>query len=126
MEIQLESDPTTFCGLVGTPGSVDRHVGVPETDRCLHEQVSPPVRPDTLDERYVNAAFRAAENHYRLSRSIFPLDVLPTATTDLGPGSLALFLGSRPGFAEDTVWFYPVFETDPAAGKTTPAAVRSG
>ncbi|MGA2796829.1 MAG: hypothetical protein ABSE63_04555 [Thermoguttaceae bacterium] len=94
--------------------------GAPETDRCLHEQVSPPLRPDTLDDRYCNAAFRAAENHYRLSHSIFPLDVLPTATTDLGPGSLALFLGSRPGFAEETVWFYPVFETDPAPEKLPP------
>jgi hypothetical protein len=84
--------------------------GAPETARCLHESVVPPVRPPTLDERYCNAEFRAAENHYRLARSIFPLDVLPTACADLGPGSLAAFLGSRPGFAEDTVWFHPVFE----------------
>jgi hypothetical protein len=94
--------------------------GAPETDRCLHETVAPPVRPATIEERYVNAAFRAAENHYRLSRSIFPLDVLPTATTDLGPGSLALFLGSPPGFAEDTVWFHPVFEADPEPEQRPP------
>lgn len=84
--------------------------GAPETDRCIHESVTPPVVPPTLDQRYCDAAFRAEQNHYRLSRSIFPLDVIPSATTDLGPGSLALFCGSQPGFAEDTVWFYPSFE----------------
>jgi hypothetical protein len=86
--------------------------GAPETANCIHEKVSAPVKPAILDERYCNAAFRAAENHFRLSRSIFPLDVLPTANADLGPGSLALFLGSRPGFSEDTVWFHPCIEEE--------------
>jgi hypothetical protein len=84
--------------------------GAPETDRAVHERVDAPVVPTTIEERYCNAAFRAAQNHHRLSRSVFPADVLPLATTDLGPGSLALFCGSRPGFAEDTVWFHPSIE----------------
>ena len=55
-------------------------------------------------------------------RSVFPLDVLPMATADLGPGSLAAFLGSPPGFAEDTVWFHPVFEaTDEPENAAAPA-----
>ena len=86
--------------------------GAPETARCLHESVAPPARPATLEEYYTDAAFRAAQNHYRLSRSIFPLDVLPSATTNLGPGSLALLLGARPGFSEDTVWFHPCIEQE--------------
>jgi len=86
--------------------------GAPETDHCLHEEVPAPIRPPTLEERYCNAAYRAAENHFRLSRSSFPLDVLPTATTDLGPGSLATFLGSQPGFNEDTVWFHSCIEQE--------------
>jgi hypothetical protein len=94
--------------------------GAPETAQCLHETVARPFPPATLDDRYCNAAFRAAENHYRLSRSIFPLDVLPTASTDLGPGSLALFLGSPPGFAEDTVWFHPCLEEEPEPEKLPP------
>ena len=81
--------------------------GAPEVGRAVHEQVAAPVVPENLEERYTNAAFRAAENHYRLSRSVFPLDVLPSACTDLGPGSLALFLGSQPGFSESTVWYHP-------------------
>ena len=86
--------------------------GAPEVGRAVHEVVSAPLRPATLEARYCDAAFRAEENHYRLSRSVFPLDVLPSATTDIGPGSLAMFLGSQPGFGEDTVWFHPCIEQE--------------
>jgi hypothetical protein len=94
--------------------------GAPETGRTLHETVVAPMIPATLEERYCDAAFRASENHYRLSRSIFPLDILPSAITDLGPGSLALFLGSRPGFSEDTVWYHPCIESESAPEKLPP------
>ncbi len=94
--------------------------GAPETGRAIHEAVTAPVIPAALEERYCNAAFRASENYYRLSRSIFPLDVLPGAITDLGPGSLALFLGSQPGFSEDTVWYHPGIESEPAPEKLPP------
>ena len=87
--------------------------GAPEAGRSVHETVPRPVPPATLEERYCNAGFRAADNHHRLSRSLFPLDVLPLAITDLGPGSLALFLGAKPGFAEDTVWFHPCMDQEP-------------
>jgi hypothetical protein len=86
----------------------------------MHESVPPPAVPASLDERYCNATYRAAENHCRLSRSAFPLDVLPVANTDLGPGSLALFLGARPGFAEDTVWFHPCMEQEAEPEKLPP------
>lgn len=94
--------------------------GAPEASRCVHENVPAPAKPATMDERYCDAEFRAAENHFRLSRSSFPLDVLPTATTDLGPGSLAMFLGSPPGFAEDTVWFHPCIEQELEPEKLPP------
>lgn len=84
--------------------------GAPVTDACIHEQVAAPLRPATLAERYCDPAFRAADNHYRLARSIFPLDVLPSACADLGPGSLALYCGCEPDWAEDTVWFHPCWE----------------
>ena len=94
--------------------------GAPEVGRSIHETVAAPTRPATIEECCCNAAFRAAENHYRLSRSVFPADVLPSATTDLGPGSLALFCGAKPGFAEDTVWFYPCFEQELEPEKLPP------
>lgn len=94
--------------------------GAPASACALQEPAAAPVKPPTLEACYCDAAYRAAENHFRLSRSIFPLDVLPTATTDLGPGSLALFLGSNPGFAADTVWFYPNMENELEPEKLSP------
>ena len=94
--------------------------GAPDTGQSIHEIIPAPTPPATLEERYTNPTFRALENHHRLSRSVFPLDVLPSATTDLGPGSLALFLGSQPGFAEDTVWFHPCIENEPEPEKLPP------
>ena len=83
--------------------------GAPETAACIHEQVATPARPATLTERWTDPAFRAAQNHHRLARSIFPLDVLPISSPDLGPGILAAYLGADPDFAETTVWFRPRF-----------------
>jgi len=94
--------------------------GAPDIGRCVHEQVEAPARPDLIENRCCNAAFRAAENHYRLSRSIFPLDVLPIAIADLGPGSLALLLGAKPNFADDTVWFHPCFDQELEPEKLPP------
>ena len=86
--------------------------GAPETGACQHETVPMPPAPATLGERYCDAGYRAAQNHARLARSSFPADVLPMATTDLGPGSLALFCGSQPELAEETVWFFPCIENE--------------
>lgn len=91
-----------------------------EVGHAVHETVPAPVIPATWQERYCNPAFRAAENHYHLSRSVFPLDVLPCAHVDLGPGSLALLLGATPGFSPDTVWFHPCMETEPEPEKLPP------
>lgn len=86
--------------------------GAPETRRAVHEPFDAPAVPAEIAERYCNAAFRAAQNHHRLSRSVFPAEILPMAETHLGPGSLALFCGSQPGFSEDTVWYYPCMEDE--------------
>lgn len=94
--------------------------GAIELDHPVHEVVSKPHQPASLEVRYCDPAFRAAENHYRLSRSVFPLDILPMAITDIGPGSLALFMGSRPEFADDTVWFHPCIEDEPEPEKLPP------
>ena len=66
------------------------------------------------EEFYSDAARRARRNHYWLSRGSYPGDLLPISETSIGPGSLALYLGSEPSLAEDTVWFGPVMQDDPA------------
>ncbi len=71
-----------------------------------HEAMEDP-GPAGLVEAYEDGALRARRNHFALAQHQFPGDGLPISGTDIGPGSLALFLGSEPGFSPDTVWFKP-------------------
>ncbi len=93
-------------------GLVIGRYGALDGGRCVHGVAPPPNRPATLEGFYCDPEFRAAQAHYQLSRSVFPLDMLPIATTNIGPGSLALILGAIPGFTEDTVWYYPCWENE--------------
>lgn len=72
----------------------------------------------TVEYGYTQPAWRARRSHYRLACSTFPLDTLPLADVNIGPGSLALLLGSEPGFSPETVWFKPCI--DPAAPEAHP------
>lgn len=81
--------------------------GSPEATGTPHEDVRALPKAESVHERYLDAELRARHNHYALAHRLFPADVLPVSNTDIGPGSLALFLGSEPEFSEDTVWFNP-------------------
>jgi hypothetical protein len=98
-------------------GLVIGRYGALDAGRCVHAQVPPPERPATLEAFYCDPGFRAAQAEHQLSRSAFPLDMLPIATTNTGPGSLALMLGATPGFAEDTVWYHPCWENEEEPGR---------
>ena len=76
-------------------------------DGTPHATTTPPPTPESLRDGYVNGELRARRNHHTLAHQTFPLDIIPVSETDIGPGSLALLLGSEPGFVEDTVWFDP-------------------
>ncbi len=81
--------------------------GAPPCEGFLHEQ--PPLAPKakSIRDSYLDAGSRAQRNHHVLAHRSFPVDVLPISETDIGPGSLALFLGCEPGFSPETVWFEP-------------------
>ena len=80
--------------------------GMPRRDvpRVPLEQ---PCEPTSIEESYTDFKARALRNHYSLACTEFPADTLPIADTGIGPGSLALFVGSEPGFSKETVWFEP-------------------
>ncbi|MDD5348782.1 MAG: hypothetical protein PHQ12_01095 [Chthoniobacteraceae bacterium] len=83
--------------------------GAPPSD---HPRSGPPApeRPATVAEAYTNNAWRVRKIHHDLSRSAFPADIVPIADTNLGPGSLATFLGAEPRFTPETVWYTPCME----------------
>lgn len=84
------------------------------TPRELHGSPHDPVSrpPDPSAEPIQSCPdLRAQWNHYILSRSDFGNDTLPLADTDIGPGSLCLYLGCEPGFSPATVWYEPIWES---------------
>ena len=73
-----------------------------------HEKDGPVYeKPEDIARFYSDPKYHAWCEHQRLAHSYFGADTLPVAETDIGPGSLALYLGSEPGFSRDTVWFEP-------------------
>ncbi len=86
--------------------------GAPLSD-LPHELVKRPDPPSTIEENYTNPALRARTNHYNLSFQCFSADIMPISDTMIGPGSLALYLGSEAIISDDTVWFKPVMKDDP-------------
>ncbi len=75
-----------------------------EVDGICHEEVPMPQPARSLDQRWFDPQWRAADLHYRLSRSDLRADILPVANTQLGPGSLAATLGAELVAGEDTIW----------------------
>jgi len=79
-----------------------------------HEDLSRPEKrpPKDTAAYYTDTRTRARINHYDMCMQSYPADMFPVANTDMGPGCLALFLGSEPEFREDTVWMHPCLEED--------------
>ena len=71
----------------------------------------PPKEPKDPAQKYLNLDYLIQSARSALERSDFGSDALPEITANFGPGSLALYLGSEPTFARDTVWYKPCIES---------------
>lgn len=71
--------------------------------------------PDDLAERWLDPNHRIAATEQRFASTWYGGEAFPYFDPHLGPGSLALYLGSEPSFAEDTVWYQPCIEDLDAA-----------
>ncbi len=82
------------------------------------EDAPPPEKrhPKTSEAYYTDTRLRAQMNHHDMCTQSHPADMFPVANTDMGPGCLALFLGSEPQFREDTVWMHPCLDVDHPEG----------
>jgi hypothetical protein len=85
------------------------------SDRPVREGLQAP-EPVSLFDTYANPDWRAAYNHFDVARTTCAGDILPIADNDIGPGSLALYLGCEPRIAPDTVWFDPIIPDPEASG----------
>lgn len=72
-----------------------------------HEETTGPGEAISEKQTYCDPLWRARHNHHTLAHKTFPADNLPIADTNIGPGSLALMIGSEPLFSSNTVWYKP-------------------
>jgi len=66
-----------------------------------------PIPPEDPEDRWCDPEYRFRAAEYQLAQTYFAGDAFPFFDTQIGPGSLALFVGCEPGFARDTVWYKP-------------------
>lgn len=92
-------------------------------DRVLLQVLAPqerateakPPQPRTLEEQWLDTNYRIRAFEYQLATTYYGGDAFPYFDTHIGPGTLALYLGSKPSFAPDTVWYHPFIEDITAA-----------
>ena len=66
-------------------------------------------KPLNPEDKYLNVKRLLKEYREFCDTHIFMADSFPAASINLGPGSMALYLGGEPGFAWDTVWYKEKF-----------------
>lgn len=71
------------------------------------EKLEPPVPPATLEQCWLDPVYRVKKAEYELAHAFLGGDNVPFLELHLGPGNLATFLGSEPGYMPDTIWFDP-------------------
>jgi len=79
------------------------------------EDLPAPPEPDSPEDEWLNARLRMDRFEHNAVRTYYGLDALPFFDPQLGPGTLALYLGSPPTFHHGTVWYGKVYEDIRAA-----------
>ncbi|MEK6796950.1 MAG: hypothetical protein AABZ39_19405 [Spirochaetota bacterium] len=77
-----------------------------------HEGVARMAKASSLEQQWLDPVWRAAYEESIVAAADYPFDNLPIAHTSIGPGSLALYLGSEAALQDHTVWYDPCI-TDP-------------
>jgi hypothetical protein len=77
-----------------------------------YEKIDAKEGPGSYEQLYTDSHYVANDNHKRLAQTMFLADTIPIAVADIGTVSLSSYLGSKPEFKEDTIWYSPCI-TDP-------------
>lgn len=70
---------------------------------------------DTPEQKYLDPDFRIRSLEREMARTYYAGDAFPYMDTHIGPGTLSLYLGSRPEFHHNTVWYRPCVTDIPSA-----------
>lgn len=69
----------------------------------------------SLEERYLAPEWRIRLLEWEMARTHYGGDAFPYVDTHIGPGTLSLYLGARPEFRHNTVWYHKCVDDIPNA-----------
>jgi hypothetical protein len=84
------------------------HVTAPKDEPW--EDIPHPGPAPNPEAFWADPTYRVRREMHRLANTFFGGVAAPMMNLDLGPGSLALYMGCEPVFEEETVWFEPVVQ----------------
>ncbi len=73
--------------------------------------------PNNIEDKYLDANYIVDKYRAFCENHIFLAEAFPYVDANLGPGSMALYLGSEPVFTERTVWYKPFITECGSFGK---------
>jgi hypothetical protein len=88
-------------------------------DPAPRPRLPEPVRPTDVTAAWLDPVFRCSQDEYALSGMHFLAEAFPYFDTQIGPGTLSTFIGSRPEFADGTVWYWPCISDPETYGPIT-------
>lgn len=80
------------------------------------EDIPQPLPSINPEQAWFDAPHRISWSEYNLACKVFLADSFPQADIQLGPGSLATFLGATPKVDWNTVWYMPCIENTETYG----------
>jgi len=80
---------------------------------------APPPAARDYEQQWMDADLRLQWFEWNMSRTYYAGDAFPLFDPELGPGTLSTFIGARPEFASNTVWYHPCVDDIPNAKPPT-------
>jgi len=90
------------------------HVTAPRSAPA--EPLPPPAVTEDARAWWTDPKLQVDRQEYQMANRLFAGDAFPHLMPIIGPGSLGTFLGARPEFSFETVWYEPCIEEPEAYG----------
>ncbi len=74
------------------------------------EGIVEPPRPSDHVQFWTDPGYRLRRGEAIMAHTYYGAEAFPCFDPEMGPGNLATFIGSEPGYAADTVWFNPCID----------------
>lgn len=81
------------------------------------ERLPRPATPQSMETRWLDPNYRVSISEYLGAQTEYLAESFPFFDTQIGPGSLGLFLGAGGELAEDTVWYSPCIPDPDSYGR---------